>query len=82
VVSYKLDFLFWWPGRFQREGVRFALRHDGRALIADDMGLGKTVQVGQNLPFIWNKTACSIAAPWSRYWCLLPVLLDSVVEVS
>ena len=33
-------------GRFQREGVEFAVRHGGRALIADDMGLGKTVQVG------------------------------------
>ena len=31
---------------FQREGVRFALRHGGRALIGDEMGLGKTVQVG------------------------------------
>ena len=30
---------------FQREGVRFALRHGGRALIGDEMGLGKTVQV-------------------------------------
>ena len=30
---------------FQREGVAFALRHAGRALIADEMGLGKTVQV-------------------------------------
>ena len=29
---------------FQREGVLFALRHGGRALIADEMGLGKTVQ--------------------------------------
>ena len=29
---------------FQREGVAFALRHDGRVLIADEMGLGKTVQ--------------------------------------
>lgn len=29
---------------FQREGVRFALRHGGRALIGDEMGLGKTVQ--------------------------------------
>lgn len=31
---------------FQREGVKFALRHGGRALIGDEMGLGKTVQVG------------------------------------
>lgn len=31
--------------RFQRDGITFAVRHGGRALIADDMGLGKTVQV-------------------------------------
>lgn len=31
--------------RFQKDGVIFAVRHGGRALIADDMGLGKTVQV-------------------------------------
>ena len=31
--------------RFQRDGIAFAVRHGGRALIADDMGLGKTVQV-------------------------------------
>lgn len=29
---------------FQREGVRFGLRHDGRCLIADEMGVGKTLQ--------------------------------------
>ncbi|XP_015897937.3 uncharacterized protein LOC107431494 isoform X6 [Ziziphus jujuba] len=29
---------------FQREGVRFILRHGGRALLADEMGLGKTLQ--------------------------------------
>ena len=34
---------------FQREGVRFALRHGGRALIGDEMGLGKTVQVQPGL---------------------------------
>ncbi|XBI99673.1 hypothetical protein VPH35_019717 [Triticum aestivum] len=29
---------------FQRDGVRFALKHGGRVLIADEMGLGKTLQ--------------------------------------
>ena len=29
---------------FQREGVKFAIRHEGRCMIADEMGLGKTVQ--------------------------------------
>lgn len=28
---------------FQREGVQFALRHGGRALIGDEMGLGKVL---------------------------------------
>jgi hypothetical protein len=30
---------------FQREGVRYALRRRGRALIADEPGCGKTIQV-------------------------------------
>lgn len=30
---------------FQAEGVEFALRRRGWALIADEMGLGKTIQV-------------------------------------
>ena len=30
---------------FQREGVRFGVKHQGRVLLADEMGLGKTVQV-------------------------------------
>ena len=30
---------------FQREGVRFGVKHEGRALLADEMGLGKTMQV-------------------------------------
>ena len=29
---------------FQREGVKFAVRHSGRVLIGDEMGLGKTLQ--------------------------------------
>lgn len=38
---------------FQREGVRFGVKHQGRGLLADEMGLGKTVQV------------CTYAAPYS-----------------
>ena len=43
---------------FQKEGVRFALKHNGRALIADDMGTGKTVQVSLlsacgDVPPVW-----------------------------
>lgn len=29
---------------FQRAGVQFALRREGRILLADEMGVGKTVQ--------------------------------------
>ena len=29
---------------FQQAGVRFALRREGRILLADEMGVGKTVQ--------------------------------------
>ncbi|VDM33410.1 unnamed protein product [Hydatigera taeniaeformis] len=46
---------------FQREGVKFALRHEGRVLLADDMGLGKTVQ------------ALAIAAAYRSEWPLLVV---------
>jgi len=35
---------------FQREGVRFGVKHEGRALLADEMGLGKTMQVQHKGP--------------------------------
>ena len=35
---------------FQREGVRFGVKHQGRVLLADEMGLGKTVQVCKRNP--------------------------------
>ncbi|EIE18768.1 hypothetical protein COCSUDRAFT_49196 [Coccomyxa subellipsoidea C-169] len=52
---------------FQREGVRFALKHGGRALIADDMGLGKTVQ------------AICVAACFHADWPLLVVCPSSMM---
>ncbi|CAN0433075.1 unnamed protein product, partial [Ectocarpus sp. 13 AM-2016] len=29
---------------FQKQGVEFVLKKEGRAMIADEMGLGKTIQ--------------------------------------
>lgn len=46
---------------FQREGIAFAIRHGGRALIGDEMGLGKTVQ------------AIAIAKYYEKEWPLLIV---------
>jgi len=53
---------------FQREGVRFALRRGGRALIGDEMGLGKTVQ------------ALAVAAAYSSEWPALIVAPSSLRE--
>ena len=42
---------------FQKDGVRFGVKHKGRVLLADEMGLGKTVQVCLDnictLIFLW-----------------------------
>eukprot|EP00960_Hanusia_phi_P077758 768738-Hanusia_phi.AAC.5 len=46
---------------FQREGIAFAIRHGGRALIGDEMGLGKTVQ------------AIAVAKYYEKEWPLLIV---------
>ncbi|GFS90155.1 hypothetical protein TNCV_508161 [Trichonephila clavipes] len=51
---------------FQRDGVNFAIQHEGRVLIADDMGLGKTIQ------------AIAIANYYSEDWPLLIVTPSSV----
>ncbi|CAL8464419.1 g3954 [Coccomyxa elongata] len=53
--------------QFQKDGVIFAVRHGGRALIADDMGLGKTVQ------------AICVAACFHEDWPLLVVCPSSMV---
>ena len=53
---------------FQREGVRFALRRGGRALIGDEMGLGKTVQ------------ALAVAAAYASEWPALIVAPSSLRE--
>lgn len=39
---------------FQRDGVNFMVRHNGRVLLADEPGLGKTVQVGGRRKVRWE----------------------------
>lgn len=51
---------------FQREGIEFGIRNQGRVLIADDMGLGKTIQ------------AIGIACYYRREWPLLIICPSSV----
>lgn len=69
--SYKhLDFL---PDKlrakllpFQKDGISFALRRDGRCMVADEMGLGKTIQ------------AIGIAYFYKEEWPLLIVVPSSL----
>ncbi|XP_043429218.1 DNA annealing helicase and endonuclease ZRANB3 isoform X2 [Prionailurus bengalensis] len=69
--SYKqLDFL---PDKlrakllpFQKDGIAFALRRDGRCMVADEMGLGKTIQ------------AIAIAYFYKEEWPLLIVVPSSL----
>jgi len=51
---------------FQKEGVKFGIRKQGRCLIGDEMGLGKTLQ------------AISIAYYYKDVWPLLIVVPSSV----
>ncbi|DBA88569.1 TPA: hypothetical protein ACH3X2_005037 [Trebouxia sp. C0005] len=51
---------------FQREGVRFGVKHKGRVLLADEMGLGKTVQ------------AICIAACYPEDWPMLIICPSSM----
>ncbi|XP_062042010.1 DNA annealing helicase and endonuclease ZRANB3 isoform X1 [Lepus europaeus] len=69
--SYKqLDFL---PDKlrakllpFQKDGITFALKRDGRCMVADEMGLGKTIQ------------AIAIAYFYKEEWPLLIVVPSSL----
>ena len=53
---------------FQREGVKFALRHGGKALLGDEMGLGKTVQ------------ALAVLSAYKDEWPVLVVSPSSLRE--
>lgn len=53
---------------FQREGVKFVLRHGGRALLGDEMGLGKTVQ------------ALAVLSAYKDEWPVLIVCPSSLRE--
>ncbi|XP_037379178.2 DNA annealing helicase and endonuclease ZRANB3 isoform X2 [Talpa occidentalis] len=51
---------------FQKDGISFALRRDGRCMVADEMGLGKTIQ------------AIAIAYFYKEEWPLLIVVPSSL----
>ncbi|XP_038206056.1 DNA annealing helicase and endonuclease ZRANB3 isoform X1 [Arvicola amphibius] len=51
---------------FQKDGVIFALRRDGRCMVADEMGLGKTIQ------------AIAVAYFYKEEWPLLIVVPSSL----
>lgn len=51
---------------FQKEGIAFALKRDGRCMVADEMGLGKTIQ------------AIAIAYFYKEEWPLLIVVPSSL----
>ncbi|XP_016061742.1 PREDICTED: DNA annealing helicase and endonuclease ZRANB3 [Miniopterus natalensis] len=51
---------------FQKEGITFALRRNGRCMVADEMGLGKTIQ------------AIAIAYFYKEEWPLLIVVPSSL----
>ncbi len=51
---------------FQRDGVEFAVKHNGRCLIGDEMGLGKTIQ------------AISVARYYKDDWPVLIVCPSSL----
>lgn len=53
---------------FQREGVKFAIKQEGRCIIGDEMGLGKTIQ------------AIAIANWYMADWPMLVVCPASVVR--
>ena len=61
-------FMFKSMFNFQKEGVRFGIRKNGRCLIADDMGLGKTIQ------------ALGIAWYYRQDWPMLIVCPASVCD--
>ncbi|XP_077009778.1 DNA annealing helicase and endonuclease ZRANB3 isoform X3 [Tamandua tetradactyla] len=51
---------------FQKDGISFALRRDGRCMVADEMGLGKTIQ------------AIAITYFYKEEWPLLVVVPSSL----
>lgn len=51
---------------FQKHGVCFSIRRDGRVLIADDMGLGKTIQ------------AICVASYYRKEWPVLVICPSSM----
>eukprot|EP01125_Pyxidicula_operculata_P005146 TRINITY_DN1877_c0_g1_i2.p1 TRINITY_DN1877_c0_g1~~TRINITY_DN1877_c0_g1_i2.p1 ORF type:complete len:636 (-),score=129.79 TRINITY_DN1877_c0_g1_i2:240-2147(-) len=60
---------------FQQEGLKFALRHEGRVLIGDEMGLGKTYQaLSASLCYrdewpVLIVVPATLRAQWAEVYC-------------
>lgn len=54
---------------FQREGVRFGVKHQGRVLLGDEMGLGKTMQASLPAPPHKHQKAVLANLPLSSVLC-------------
>ncbi len=70
---------------FQREGIKFALKHGGRLLVGDEMGLGKTVQAIGIMACYKDEWPCIIITPSSlrgqpRLWLMSTLLWTNRIQ--
>lgn len=66
---------------FQREGVKFAVSKNGRAILGDEMGLGKTIQAIAVASIYRNDWPCLVFMPASMRWSWAAELEKWLVEL-
>jgi len=76
---------------YQKEGVQFLIKNDGRAILADQCGLGKTVQAlgyvaHKKIPKTIVVVPCSVKFVWqsecSKWTSLKPLVINSKSDKS